>query len=258
MQVPLIEIRDLCHSYQNQEVLHHINLEVYHGDFISIIGPNGGGKTTLLKLIIGLLKPTRGEILIKGQPFDKERATIGYVPQYINHNLNFPATALDVVLMGCHRPARRFKLGHCKKDREAAQLSLEKIGIENCAEKKIRDLSGGQRQRVLIARALVSEPELLVLDEPTASIDTKGQTDFYNLLQELNKDITILMVSHDLLMISSYAKSIACLNKGLSYHPTFTSFNDVLNAFYSCSVKNSCLSTTLSQEHLQIHQKGSL
>lgn len=250
-QTPLVEIIDLCHSYNSHEVLHHINLSVYQGDFISIIGPNGGGKTTFLKLILGLLKPTRGHILIKGQPARVNAATVGYVPQYINHNLNFPATALDVVLMGMHTPAKRFKLGNTKEDRTTAYLALEKIGIADCANQKISGLSGGQRQRVLIARALVSRPELLVLDEPTASIDTKGQTDFYNLLTELNKELTILMVSHDLLIVSSYATSIACLNKRLHYHKkSFETSDELLNAFHACSVEDFCPIEELPQEKI--------
>ena len=248
---PLVEIDDVCFSYNSQEVLHHINLSVYKGDFVTVIGPNGGGKTTLLKLVLGLLQPTRGTISIKGRPLRENAATIGYVPQYINHNLSFPATALDVVLMGTHTPAKRFKLGNSKQDKEAAYHALEKINIADCAGKKIKGLSGGQRQRVLIARALVSKPELLVLDEPTASIDTQGQSDFYNLLSELNKELTILMVSHDLLIVSSYAKSIACLNKRLDYHQhAFETSDALFKAFHACSVEDFCPISALPQDKI--------
>lgn len=237
---PIVELTDLCFSYEGQEVLTDVNLTVRAGDFVSIVGPNGGGKTTLIKLILGLLQPTRGTIRINGRTPGKGGALIGYVPQQINHNLNFPASALDVVLMGKHDPGRRwpfFRNGH---DRRAALAALEKMGMGRYAERKITDLSGGQRQRVLIARALVTDPELLVLDEPTASIDTKGQTDFLNLLRELNKELTILMVSHDLLVVSSYAKSIACVNKRLHYHNAIGSNVELMNAFYSCSVEEVC------------------
>jgi len=236
MTAPIIDIRDICFSYSGTEVLHGIDLRVKRNDFVAVIGPNGGGKTTLLKLILGLLKPTRGEILIKGNPLKRNDTTIGYVPQQIDHTINFPATALDIVLMGKHSPSQRFIFTRSKQDKKDGIEALEKMGIHHFANRKITDLSGGQRQRVLIARALVTGPELLVLDEPTASIDTKGQRDFYKLLVNLNSDLTIFMVSHDLLAISSYAKSIACVNKRLYCHQKFESSNELLNAFYSCSV----------------------
>ena len=214
---------------------------------MAIIGPNGGGKTTLIKLVLGLLKPTRGSIRIKHQNPRSNDTAIGYVPQQIDHNLSFPATALDIVLMGKHDPRNRSLFRNIQNDKEDALIALEKIGIAEFSDRKITDLSGGQRQRVLIARALVANPELLVLDEPTASIDTKGQTDFYKLLEDLNEDLTILMVSHDLLTVSSYAKSIACVNKRLHYHKTFESSSDLLNAFYSCSVEEVCPVETVAR-----------
>jgi zinc transport system ATP-binding protein len=247
MNKPIVEITDLCFSYSGKEVLHSIDLSVNEKDFVAVIGPNGGGKTTLLKLVLGLLKPTRGSIKIRNRPPRSNDTTVGYVPQQIDHNLSFPATALDIVLMGKHNPDRRRFFGDSKGDRQDAMEALDKMGIGSFFDRKITDLSGGQRQRVLIARALVSKPELLVLDEPTASIDTKGQTDFYNLLKELNESLTILMVSHDLLTISSYAKSIACVNKRLHYHRMFESSSDLLDAFYSCSVEEICPVTSVSR-----------
>jgi zinc transport system ATP-binding protein len=240
MPGPIVKITDLCYSSGGQDILHEINLDVKQGDFISIIGPNGGGKTTLLKLILGLLKPTRGTIRITSQRPESNAATIGYVPQHVNHNLSFPITALDVVLMGSYKPGRRMGSSHTRQERTAALEILDKLGIAACAGKKIIAMSGGQRQRLLIARALISRPELLILDEPTASIDTKGQKEFYELLKELNKELTILMVSHDLLIVSSYAKSIVCLNWRMHYHQPFGSSGEVLDAFYSCSVEEMC------------------
>jgi len=243
----MIEIEDLSYAYKGQEVLTNINLQVREGDFVAVIGPNGGGKTTLVKLILGLLQPAKGSILINGKKPGHGGATIGYVPQHINHNLVFPATVLDVVLMGKHDPKRRWSLVGREKDRQYALAALEKMGIGELAGRKISALSGGQRQRVLIARALVTEPELLVLDEPTASIDTKGQTDFFNLLRELNNDLTILVVSHDLLVISSYAKSIACVNKRLHYHDFVGTTVDLMNAFHSCTVEEICPVETVAR-----------
>lgn len=239
---PLVEISGLCFSHGGQEILTDVDFTVQAGDFVAVIGPNGGGKTTLIKLILGLLTPARGTIRINGKPPGKGGALIGYVPQQINHNLIFPATALDVVMMGRHDAGRRWPWSRSRhsQDREAAMAVMAQMGMERLADRKITDLSGGQRQRVLIARALVTDPELLVLDEPTASIDAKGQTDFLSLLKELNRTLTILMVSHDLLVASSYAKSIACVNKRLHYHSAIGSTVELMNAFYSCAVEEIC------------------
>jgi zinc transport system ATP-binding protein len=247
---PIIEIADLCYTKDGQDILHDISLTVYAGDFVSIIGPNGGGKTTLLKLILGLIKPSKGQVLINRKSPDHHFATVGYVPQHVNHNISFPATALDVVLMGAYSPENRFQFRLPLKKKRAALAILDKLGVGDVAERKIVALSGGQRQRVLIARALVSSPQLLVLDEPTASIDTKGQSEFYELLKELNKELTIVMVSHDLLIVSNYARSIVCLNKKMHYHQSFKSSGDLLEAFYSCSVEEICPVGVVAQSHL--------
>lgn len=237
---PIVQIDDLSFHYNGQEVLKDINLTVNKGDFVSIIGPNGGGKTTLVKLILGLLTPSSGTVKINGKNPAKNGTVIGYVPQIINHNLSFPASVMDVVLMGKYNPGKRFMFRNKRKDRRDALEALGQLGMADQAGRKITDLSGGQRQRVLIARALVTGPELLVLDEPTASLDTKGQTDFFNLLKELNRDLTILVVSHDLLVVSSYAKSIACVNKRLHYHQAVGSTGELMEAYYSCSVEEVC------------------
>lgn len=252
---PLIEINELCYSSNRQDILHDINLLVYPSDFISIIGPNGGGKTTLLKVILGLIKPSRGTVRVKGLDPRKNSTSIGYVPQYINNNLHFPATSLDVVMMGMHSPRERLIFTRHKMKRQFALDAMVKLGVEDCADRKIATLSGGQRQRVFIARALVSRPELLVLDEPTASIDTKGQTEFYELLQELNKELTILMVSHDLMVVASYARSILCLNRKMHYHQPFSSSGDLLEAFYSCTVEETCPVSLVPIEKLKLRQE---
>ncbi|MBF0100544.1 MAG: ABC transporter ATP-binding protein [Desulfobacterales bacterium] len=211
----ILEINDVFFGYNRQVVLENINLTIREFDFVAMIGPNGGGKTTLLKLILGLLKPHKGTIRVFGSPAQKASHFIGYVPQNIHINVNFPITALDVVCMG--------KLGPEKKnsrnmDRDDALTILEKLSMSAYANRKMGELSGGQRQRVFIARALISNPKLLLLDEPTASIDSKGQSEFYDLLKQLNQELTIIVVSHDLLVISSHVKSVACLNRRLFYH----------------------------------------
>lgn len=237
---PIVQIEDLFFHYHGQEVLQDIKLTVNRGDFVTIIGPNGGGKTTLVKIIIGLIRPTSGTVLVQGQCPGSNGTVIGYVPQYINHNQRFPASAIDVVMMGKYDPSKRFRFRNRQEDKADSYAALDQLGVAALAKRRITDLSGGQRQRVLIARALVTKPELLVLDEPTASLDTKGQTEFFELLKELNKHLTILVVSHDLLVVSSYAKSIACVNKRLHYHQSMGSTGELMEAFYSCSVEEVC------------------
>ncbi|MBF0202351.1 MAG: ABC transporter ATP-binding protein [Desulfamplus sp.] len=235
----IIEIKELAFSYTGETVLEAVDLTVNDRDFLAIIGPNGGGKTTLLKLILGLLTPCRGTILINGKSPEKASPTIGYVPQNVNMNNNFPISALDVVLMGTLDPKTRFNRDNTR-NRKSAMEALARLDMGKYADKKIGTLSGGQRQRVLIARAMVSQPRILLLDEPTASIDTKGQAEFYQLLEKLNKEITILVVSHDLLVISRHVNAVACVNKRLHYHDQAEITGDMLEAMYSCTVEEVC------------------
>lgn len=207
----ILEIKNLFFAYEKQNVLEDINLDILQNDFLAIIGPNGGGKSTLLKLILGLLKSNNGK-LIKHIKND----SIGYVPQNTNLNTQFPITALEVVLMG-HIGSKRI-FGFTKEDISCAMNSLKQVSMENFANKKIGDLSGGQRQRVFIARALCANPKVMLLDEPTASIDVKGQKEIYDLLKELNKSISIVVVSHDISVLMNYAKNVAHVNKNLVYH----------------------------------------
>ena len=239
MKPPVVEIQNVSFSYSGQPVLQDVSLNIQPGDFIALIGPNGGGKTTLLKLILGLLKPNRGTIRVMGEATQKASHHIGYVPQNVNINQSFPITAMDVVMMGKLEPGRRWKRPTAS-DREDAMAAIDRMEMAPFASRRIADLSGGQRQRIFIARALVTKPQLLLLDEPTASIDTKGQTDFYKLLKELNKDITILVVSHDLLVISTYAKSMACMNRRLHYHNHNEITGDMLKSMYACTVEEVC------------------
>lgn len=209
----IINIKELSYSYKNNsKALENINLSIQDDDFLAIIGPNGGGKSTLLKLILGLLKPQSGKITknIKNE-------LISYVPQNTNLNIDFPITALEVVLMG-HIRTKKQLFGYSKEDKICAIHSLEKVGMKDFANRRIGDLSGGQRQRVFIARALCANPKVMLLDEPTASIDVKGQKEIYELLKELNKSICIVVVSHDISVLLNYANNVAHVNKNLVYH----------------------------------------
>ncbi len=232
----VIKINNVWYAYNGRSVLEKVNFSVKERDFLAVIGPNGGGKTTLVKLILGLIEPLRGDIRVFGSPPKENRHSIGYVPQEININRNFPISVQDVVLMGRRRPGR-----HCflfsKKDRKTAIQALEKLEMETYRNANIGELSGGQQQRVYIARALVSEPEILFLDEPTASIDSHGQTDFYALLKELNRKITIVVISHDVMVLSPYIKSVACVNRHVHYHDSGEITGDMLDATYSCPVE---------------------
>ena len=208
----LINIKNLFFKYQKTEVLENVNLTIKDDDFLAIIGPNGGGKSTLLKLILGLLPLQSGTI-----EKNIENNQVGYVPQNTNLNIDFPITALEVVLMG-HISSKKRLFGYSKDEISCAIESLNQVGMKDFANKKIGDLSGGQRQRVFIARALCSNPKIMLLDEPTASIDVKGQQEIYELLRELNKTICIVVVSHDLSILLNYAKNVAHVNRSLVYH----------------------------------------
>jgi zinc transport system ATP-binding protein len=189
--------------------------------------------------MLGLLKPGKGSIRVLGDTTEKASHHIGYVPQNVNINRSFPITSIDVVLMGNLGPNKKWGRSSAQDHREALD-ALERMEIEAFAGSKIGELSGGQRQRVFIARALVSKPKVLLLDEPTASIDAKGQAEFYRLLKELNADITILVVSHDLVAISTYVKSVACVNKRLHYHHHAEITGEMLEEMYPCVEEGTC------------------
>jgi zinc transport system ATP-binding protein len=239
MNQTIIKVKDLNFSYNGQPVLRDIDLEVTRGDFMAMIGPNGGGKTTLLKLMLGLLSADRGQILIFDTSPKAVSHRIGYVPQDVHINKDFPVSVLDVVLMGKLKPGRGWTR-HSKNDRAAARQALEKVEMADHEDRRIGELSGGQLQRVFVARALVTEPELLFLDEPTASIDTKGQREFYTLLKELNETITIIVVSHDLMVVSGYVKSVACVNQRLHYHGHAELTGEMVELMYQCTAEEAC------------------
>ena len=233
---PIIEVHDLWFSYNGNLILKEVNLKIHPGDFLAIIGPNGGGKTTLIKLMLGLLEPGRGSIRVFGRSPREVVSRIGYVPQDIHINKGFPISVLDVVLMGRMRGGggwRRFS----NIDRMVSRKALERVEMWEHRRRRMGELSGGQSQRVFVARALVAEPELLFLDEPTASVDTKGQTDFYDFLKELNKTVTIVVVSHDLMVLSSYIRSVACVSQQVFFHDAPEITKDMLEMAYHCPVE---------------------
>lgn len=213
----IIEISDLAFSYESQTILENVNVTVKEGEYLAIVGPNGGGKTTLIKIILGLLKPYTGDVSLFGIPAGKfnDRHLIGYVPQRISSiERFFPANVGEVVMTGLTG-----KIGMLKRVRkeyfEAVDKVLEIAGIWDLKKKLIGELSGGQRQKVFIARAMVSEPKLLIFDEPSTGVDIASQEQFYLFLRKINKEngITIVFVSHDIDVISKEASQILCLNK---------------------------------------------
>lgn len=236
--VSIVSIRDLWIYQGEHAVLENISLQLFPGDFLGLIGPNGGGKSTLLKAMLGLIKPDRGEIAIFGLPPAAARRRMGYVPQKTVFDRSFPVKVLDVVLMG--RYSRKGLLHrYGSQDRQAALRALADVGMADRAGRQIGALSGGEQQRVFVARSLVSDPELLLLDEPTAGIDSAQQKDFYDLLCHLNRDlgIAIVLVSHDVTAVSSYVSKIACLNQRLYYHGSKELSNEDIEKAYGCPVE---------------------
>lgn len=213
----VIDIKNVSFAYDKQMILENISLSVEEKDFLAIIGPNGGGKSTLLKLILGIIKPKSGSISVLGKAPSKSLTHIGYVPQNTNVNTDFPIKAIEVVMMG-HVGGKRPLFGYGKDEILCAMGALAQVGMEDFAQSKIGELSGGQRQRVMIARALCAHPQILILDEPTSSIDIAGQKEIYELIKTLNESITIIVVSHDISVILEYANKAAHINKSLSYH----------------------------------------
>ncbi|MCP4580004.1 MAG: ABC transporter ATP-binding protein [candidate division Zixibacteria bacterium] len=233
--MPAISLKRVYIRYDNDIALEDINLEIEPNDFLGIIGPNGGGKTTLLKTFLGLIKPDKGEIRVYGKPPSKTRSLIGYVPQISTFDYQYPINVWDVVLMG-RLNKTRLLMGYTKRDKEMTAIAIRQAGMDKYTHRQIGRLSGGQIQRVLIARALTSQPKILLLDEPTASIDPEFETGLYELLHELNNELTIILVSHDIGAISQHVTSVACLNRKLFHHGGKDLTTEIMESTYGCPI----------------------
>jgi zinc transport system ATP-binding protein len=232
----VVKLEGVWVQYNGVPILEGINLAIEQDDFLGIIGPNGGGKTTLLKIILGLISPSRGKVSVLGKPPEKSRSKIGYVPQHNLFDRDFPINVWDVVLMGRYGKSGLFRR-YSSEDRRATQDALQTVGMLDYKDRQMGKLSGGELQRIFIARALVAEPKLLLLDEPTASVDPAMQTEFYELLEKLKKQMAIVLVSHDISAVSIYVDKLACLNRQLHYHGSKEITPEILEATYKCPVQ---------------------
>lgn len=230
-----MELEGVCFSYDRTEVLKDVSFSLKQGEFLGIIGPNGGGKTTLVKLLLGLLQPDRGAIRILGMAPNAASHRVGYVPQSTDLSSAFPISVMEVALMGRLSRARIGRR-YTREDEEKVRSALEKAGMWQHRHKLMGKLSGGQKQRVFIARALATDPEILFLDEPTAGIDPEFQVNLYDILQELNKRVTIVVITHDIGVVSSYMKSIACVNKHFIFHEGSQINQRMIDMAYQCPV----------------------
>lgn len=234
--LPAVKLVDVSFAYDGPAVLEGVNLELGEGEFLGVVGPNAGGKSTLLKLVLGLLEPQAGQVQVLGRPPREGRKQIGYVSQYPTFRRDFPISVAHAVLMGRLRHGwlpGRFR----NRDREIARQAMEETEVVNLAGRQLYTLSGGQLQRVLLARALACEPRILILDEPTANIDMRIETDIFDLLEQLNRRMTIIVVSHDIGFISRYVNRVACLNRSLMCHHTADIDGKVISELYGSEVR---------------------
>ena len=227
----LLEIKDLTAGYENQVVLENVSLTILANDFIGVIGPNGGGKTTLIKAILGSVKPMSGEINLL-----ISKKNIGYLPQVNQIDKRFPISVIDVVRSGKADTALFSSFHKNKYEKEKAESLIQQMGITSIRNKSIGELSGGQMQRVFLCRALMNEPELLILDEPSTYVDNNFEGELYLKLKELNNRMAILLISHDVGTISFFVKTIACVNRSLHHHPSNIITEEQLTS-YNCPLQ---------------------
>lgn len=228
-----IEVKELYFSYDNTPVLEGVNISVEKNEIVTIVGPNGGGKTTLLKLILGLLTPDKGEILIDGKNNLSARGKVGYVSQHLEHDDKFPISVYEVILSG-----RMKAFGfYSAKDKSQVYKAAEETGVLEHLKKPFSRLSGGLKQRTLIARCLVSDMGILLLDEPTANIDSDGGEKVHSLLKKLSEKVTIILVTHDTGFVSSITDRVLCINKSVKEHPIDEHFSDIVASSYESGSK---------------------
>jgi len=231
-----IRLDNVSFSYDTLPVLEHVTLDVERGEFLGLVGPNGGGKSTLLKIILGIEKPDTGQVVVLGQPPAEGRKAVGYVPQFISFETDFPISVEETVLLsrlGIGTLAGRYT----SADRDAADQALADTETGDLRKRAIGTLSGGQLQRVLLARALACEPEILILDEPTANIDLRMEEDIFALLKRLGSRMTVVVVSHDIGFISHYVTRVACLNRTLLCHETASLSGDLIRDLYGTPIR---------------------
>jgi zinc transport system ATP-binding protein len=236
MNAPVIVLDDVWFGFDGTTVLEGVDLTVTDRDFLGIIGPNGGGKTTLLKVMLGLVKPWRGSVRVFGNRPEEARTALGYVPQYRTFDFGYPISVMDVVLTGrlghIHRPFRKYS----REDRKICQEMLDIMGIADLAGRQVDRLSGGQQQKVILARALASGPRVLLLDEPTNHVDARTELHFFEILEELHRRMAIVVVSHDIGAISEHVTRVACMNRRLYMHDSGEITEQMLADTYQCPV----------------------
>ncbi len=234
--VAIVEIRGVWVRLGGRSVLEDINFTLEKGDFYGVIGPNGGGKTTLIKVILGLVRPWKGEVRVEGDAPEVQRHRLGYVPQYRTYDFTYPLTVREMVLSGrlglITGPFRKYHA----IDYQRAEAAMKIMGITELSDRAIGELSGGQQQRAIIARALVSDPHALLLDEPTTHVDPHMEEEFYEILRTLQSRMAILLVTHDMTAVSAYVDKIACLNRRLFTHGNHEIDEDMLAAVYHCPI----------------------
>lgn len=260
---PIIEIKNLSAAYDHRTVLHDVNLTVYEHDFLGIIGPNGGGKTTLIKCILGLLKPTKGEIIFHSprstrsqEPASSSQPALGYLPQYNTIDRKFPISVEEVILSGLSMQ-KSLTSRFTPEQKEKGRHIIARMGLEGLEHRAIGQLSGGQLQRALLGRAIISDPTALILDEPSTYIDKRFEARLYELLAEINKECAIILVSHDIGTVLQQVKSIACVNETLDYHPDTEISTEWLERNFNCPIEllgHGTLPHRILGEHHHCHE----
>ena len=236
MTNPIIQVDGLSASYDHKTVLSQVNLTVYEHDFLGVIGPNGGGKTTLIKSILGLHQPDTGKIRFFKQGKEVPEIKMGYLPQYNTIDKKFPISVYEVILSGLSKQKSLFRR-YNDEHHESVRQMIVRMGLEGLEHRAIGELSGGQLQRTLLGRALVSNPEVAILDEPSTYIDKRFETKLYSLLEEINQERAIILVSHDIGTVLKNVKTIACVNETVHYHPHTEVPTEWLEEHFGCPIE---------------------